>query len=325
MICSKPLLKINSEELKHLTKGKTYISYKWFPDKKNFNSYLRRGSVQIIGCRICKNCLNMKRYQWVKKMSYEKLEWKHTYFITLTYDELNVPNELNKKDLSNFIKYLRNEINEPLKYFACGEYGSKTERPHYHLILFTNYDLDLIWLKNTNTGPLYESKLLNKCWLNKGYIWVAHDLDNMSFAYVSAYSNKQYLKTTQNYIWFLFKEKRDDLYSKENGSFKTYLKVEQLIPKFKQPEFITMSKYPPLGSSAKKISDLPSSLLKWKKEQLLKNNNVDDFFNNPFYCELKKRQKEFIIFLKNKNVRDILYIEELKIYKNNSLYLKGSI
>lgn len=57
-----------------------------------------------------------------------------------------------KYDLQQFFKRLRNEIHrinktqfnnfydERIRYFAAGEYGPKTLRPHYHVILFTNSD-----------------------------------------------------------------------------------------------------------------------------------------------------------------------------------------
>lgn len=48
---------------------------------------------------------------------------------------------LNKKDVQLFFKRLRKlneKKNNPLKisYYLCGEYGGKTCRPHYHIILF---------------------------------------------------------------------------------------------------------------------------------------------------------------------------------------------
>lgn len=42
-----------------------------------------------------------------------------------------------KKEPSKFVKDLRNDLsNRKLKYFACGEYGEKKNRPHYHAIIF---------------------------------------------------------------------------------------------------------------------------------------------------------------------------------------------
>lgn len=60
-------------------------------------------------------------------------------FITLTYDNANLPSDGNgvKQDLVDFIKRLRDRLNYPedLKYFATSEYGSENGRVHYHLIL----------------------------------------------------------------------------------------------------------------------------------------------------------------------------------------------
>lgn len=78
-----------------------------------------------------------------------------SYFITLTYDTKYVPlsksgyMNLNKRDVQLFMKRLRRDNDNNLKYFLCGEYGEKTERPHYHLILF-NAKIDTIqenWAK----------------------------------------------------------------------------------------------------------------------------------------------------------------------------------
>lgn len=90
-----------------------------------------------------------------------------SHFITLTYDTKYVPisangyMELCKRDLQLFFKRLR-KISEgnstiPIKYYAVGEYGGKTKRPHYHIILF-NAELDNIqpaWSR----GHIYYGKV----------------------------------------------------------------------------------------------------------------------------------------------------------------------
>jgi len=50
---------------------------------------------------------------------------------------------LKKRDLQLFFKRLRKLNKEKIKYYACGEYGGKTMRPHYHIILF-NADQETI-------------------------------------------------------------------------------------------------------------------------------------------------------------------------------------
>ena len=75
------------------------------------------------------------------RITHEISQWKDTSFVTLTYNNDNLPyNEnailptLRKKDLQMFFKRLRSRIDK-IKYFACGEYGDVTQRPHYHMIL----------------------------------------------------------------------------------------------------------------------------------------------------------------------------------------------
>lgn len=95
-------------------------------------------------------------------------------FITLTYNDEYLPFDskfgkptLCKKDLQDFMKRLRKSL-EPLKvrYFACGEYGSKGSRPHYHLILFGYKPSDFVYLKTTAKGEIiYRSSWLEKLWL----------------------------------------------------------------------------------------------------------------------------------------------------------------
>lgn len=78
------------------------------------------------------------------------------YFLTLTYDSSHVHITragfmgLVKRDLQLFFKRLRKSHEgrrtksgnclRPIKYYAVGEYGGVTLRPHYHVILF-NADL----------------------------------------------------------------------------------------------------------------------------------------------------------------------------------------
>lgn len=59
-------------------------------------------------------------------------------FITLTYDEESLPPDgsLRSRDLQLFIKRLRHYAKRQIRYFACGEYGDLTMRPHYHAALF---------------------------------------------------------------------------------------------------------------------------------------------------------------------------------------------
>ncbi|MDD9911697.1 MAG: hypothetical protein OXQ96_01445 [Alphaproteobacteria bacterium] len=60
-------------------------------------------------------------------------------FITLTYDSENCPKDgsLQREDVQKFFKKLRKAyVANPLRFFAVGEYGDNTWRPHYHLAVF---------------------------------------------------------------------------------------------------------------------------------------------------------------------------------------------
>ena len=63
---------------------------------------------------------------------------KENCFVTLTYNDDNLPPDLSldKRAFQLFMKRLRKRVKVPIRFFACGEYGEKLQRPHYHVILF---------------------------------------------------------------------------------------------------------------------------------------------------------------------------------------------
>lgn len=69
----------------------------------------------------------------------EAVAAKESCFLTLTYDKEHLPESgsLVPEHLQKFLKRLRREL-EPrrIRFFAVGEYGERTLRPHYHLALF---------------------------------------------------------------------------------------------------------------------------------------------------------------------------------------------
>lgn len=71
------------------------------------------------------------------------------FFLTLTYADDNIKYSFNgyptldKADFQKFMKRLRKLNKSKLTYYAAGEYGDKTNRPHYHVILF-NAEQDTI-------------------------------------------------------------------------------------------------------------------------------------------------------------------------------------
>lgn len=106
------------------------------------------------------------------------LHQKNT-FITLTYAPEHLPtySSLRKKDLQKFFKRLRSPTcpggGREFRYLACGEYGPRTLRPHYHACLFGTDFADAVPVGDSRERkPLYTSKSLEDVW-QKGHVTVA--------------------------------------------------------------------------------------------------------------------------------------------------------
>lgn len=141
---------------------------------------------QCIGCRL------ERSRQWAMRCVHEASLYVDNSFITLTYDQDNVPNDfgLDKSHFQDFMKRLRKRI-EPRKvrYYHCGEYGEENLRPHYHALLF-NYDFaDKVKEKEINGYPVYSSEMLNDIW-GKGNCLIG-DVTFQSAAYVARYVMKK--------------------------------------------------------------------------------------------------------------------------------------
>ena len=96
-------------------------------------------------------------------------------FITLTYDEDNLPSNgsLKPRDLQLFMKRLRKHVwkheRKHLRFYGCGEYGDESKRPHYHALLFGHDFGDKIFYKHSRSGePIFTSETLTRLW-DKGH------------------------------------------------------------------------------------------------------------------------------------------------------------
>lgn len=155
-----------------------------------------------VPCRKCLGCRLDHAKEWSVRNVLESLSYDNNFFITLTYDDDHVFSErdgkivptLVKDDVKRFMKNLRryfeyNFSHTGIRYFGCGEYGSTTNRPHYHLLVYNCPIPDLDYYKDKNGNTLFNSKIIDQCW-NKGYSVIA----NFSYetaAYVSRYVLKK--------------------------------------------------------------------------------------------------------------------------------------
>lgn len=100
--------------------------------------YMYKGVIPF-GCGQCMSCRKNRRRLWQHRLMLESMKHEKSCFVTLTYADEHLPKDgsLNPKDLQDFLKRLRRAI-EPFKirYYAVGEYGETTFRPHYHIALF---------------------------------------------------------------------------------------------------------------------------------------------------------------------------------------------
>ena len=94
-------------------------------------------------CGNCEHCRWKQSRVWAFRLEQELLSWNgKALFVTLTYNDENLPEraELNPSHLQGFFKrlryYLSEKFNISIKYYACGEYGDRFGRPHYHAIIF---------------------------------------------------------------------------------------------------------------------------------------------------------------------------------------------
>lgn len=138
-------------------------------------------------CGQCTGCRLDRSRQWATRCMHERRMHDAASFITLTYDPKRVPSgaTLVKRDLQLFNKRLRESAGR-FRFYACGEYGEKGHRPHYHEILFGLDFWDKKPFKKNGRGEqLYTSELLERTW-GLGFCTIG-DVSFDSCAYVARY------------------------------------------------------------------------------------------------------------------------------------------
>lgn len=115
-----------------------------------------------VRCGHCVYCKMAKSREWALRLEMESQYWKDLCFVTLTYNNENLPYYIVDKeliqdapgfgrldvsddfyfpslaydDLTLFIKRLRKCLDHKIRYYAVGEYGTKRGRPHWHILFF---------------------------------------------------------------------------------------------------------------------------------------------------------------------------------------------
>lgn len=183
MPCFGPLTGYYSKEVNPTT-GKRSLVF----DPRKANT----GVKIVIPCGKCVGCRLEEGRQWAVRCMHEKRMYRESAFVTLTYADANLPGwgSLVKRDLQLFMKRLRKERPPGLRFFACGEYGEQTLRPHYHVLLLNSDFGDRRFRKTSPAGgSLYVSAELEKLW-TVGNSWIG-DVTPASAAYVAGYCVKK--------------------------------------------------------------------------------------------------------------------------------------
>jgi len=205
-------------------------------------------------CGQCVSCRLKKSREWALRCTHEAKMHDENCFITLTYNNENLPSDgsLDKSHLQKFFKRLRKKVS--FRYFAAGEYGevcksckqsrvrckcpsfiSSIGRPHYHICMFGYkfHDLELIYSDPKRLDPtyrrghdhtLYTSPMLEATW-GKGFVTLG-DLTFESAAYVARYCTK-----------------------KLTGTSEKSLKMQEEKYGDKIKEFALMSRFPGIGAT----------------------------------------------------------------------------
>lgn len=143
-----------------------------------------------IACGQCIGCKLERSRQWAVRCVHEKQLHNKSCFITLTYNDDNLPfgGSLVVEDFQKFMKRLRKKCGQ-MRFFHCGEYGETTQRPHYHALLFGWQPSDPELFSKTSEYTLYESKLLTETW-GLGHASFG-EITFESAAYVARYCTKK--------------------------------------------------------------------------------------------------------------------------------------
>lgn len=211
--------------------------------------------VQLVPCSQCLSCRIARSKEWALRIMLEASLYPHNYFVTLTYNEASVPRgnflysdgrleenqtNLRKSDVQGFLKRLLERCRQKYNHvgvrrFVCGEYGTLTDRCHYHMILFNMPDLssELKLLRQRDGVKLYTSSSIDAAWRSKdGTSLGIHSVGEVTYqsaAYCARYCVKKLTEPTK--ITRELSEKISDFEGVD----------------IRQPEFIMPSRAPGVG------------------------------------------------------------------------------
>lgn len=185
-------------------------------------------------CGRCVGCRLERARQWAVRCMHESQMHDDCCFITLTFDNEHLfarsnPGSLDKKEFQNFMKRLRfhfDKESRKVRFYACGEYGEESQRPHYHALLFGVNFADRELFSERDGIRYYISQTLSALW-PFGHVIIG-DLTFDSACYVARYCMKKITgdDAKDHYTWV----------DEETGELRERI-----------PEFALMSLKPAIG------------------------------------------------------------------------------
>lgn len=291
------------------TKGKWWVYYDSSPRHSKFKTHKILATLGYfkffeVGCGKCEICKVEKSKQWTIKGYCESKTWKNATFLTLTYNNENLPEDrkLCRAHMQGFWKKLRYhlykntkkasqidltlersnleelEINpleeifckrkrnkKPIRMLNCGEYGPKTKRPHYHAVVWNFKPMDLRRYSKDRRGYwLFTSKKINQIW-GKGYVIIGNaETDTVS--YVARYCTKKFARTEEEQQRMKQKKQTEFIGASSQG-FIGYFYWEKYKDKIKKAMGIFMK-----NRDKTMLAKIPKAMeKKWEEE------NPDEF------------------------------------------------
>lgn len=284
-----------------------------------------RPSPIMLPCGHCIGCRLDQSRAWADRMMLELDHSKSAIFVTLTYNNENVPFTedeytgefgaltLDKRDLQLFFKRLRKYFgNKEIRYYAAGEYGTTTYRPHYHAIIFGLSLEDFPDRSPRGRNELgqihYSSGVLERLWSN-GFVVLA-DVSWQTCAYVSRYVQKK-VYGGHNFLGDTFGcEPEFSVMSRRPGIAGYYLQEHPAF--FETSKIFTQGR--PDGMS------IPEYFLKKLKDE--NSSCYDPFLNDKIRTERRKFADDRLMLKLAQT--DLSFVQQLELEENQKL-LKASV
>lgn len=122
-------------------------------------------------CTSCNDCITARINGWVARAMAEKATSNHCYVLALTYGSDTQQQKdgaavFRYKDIKDLMKNIRRQAEyhlkakQEVKFMVCGELGSMKGRVHWHIVLFTSFDLLTLgdWYSFVSKKPVTEKK-----------------------------------------------------------------------------------------------------------------------------------------------------------------------